>query len=491
MNTPSPMQRPLPYNVEAEQAVIASVMIDNSAVEKLPFLKPEHFYRETHQWLYETILDLRGDGFPCDPITLTDALENKGLLGKVGGPAAVMKLFLDLPTAIHAVYYGQLVYRDGVKRLGIGKAEKAVRTAYESDDVADFQQALKTAAESVVPIAARHALDNADLGRRILAQLKQTHDTGEAPLLPMALAPLADYLHGWELKKITVLGSLSSTGKSSLAIQEAMYLAEMGYHVVDVSIEIDATARASRYIAHIGQIDETQLIRGFMAGKDVPHAGKDSKFPYRRWSRESVEADTAKAAETFMSLPITIVARDYDGDEPLEPDFSVDGVINTLRAIHATRPIDFIIVDHIHILQYADVSDGYKSNREYGEMVFRFRQLAEQFNAHCLLLHQLDEKARGMLVPDSSGFPGSQRLYHNTDNLIALYNPTVHDKKLQPDKAARAFNVIKARRGITGVVDGIYFDGAISRFYANQSAPVPSPTATVIEQPVTADKWDW
>jgi replicative DNA helicase len=69
-----------------------------------------------------------------------------------------------------------------------------------------------------------------------------------------------------------------------------------------------------------------------------------------------------------------------------------------------------------------------------------------------------------MLVPNAATFPGSQRIWQNTDNLIALYAPHMHDRENRGDTRTRAFNIIKARRGITGTVDGIIFDGAISNF---------------------------
>lgn len=470
MNTASPMQRPLPYNIEAEQAVIGSVMIDNSAVERIPYLQPSHFHREAHQWIYETILDLWKDGFPLDPITVGDALDLNGRLNQIGGPAAVTEFFLRVPTAIHVEHYAKLVYRDGELRKGIGASEKAVRKAYETGNVIEFQQYLKTAADSVRPIADRDALDNQELGRRILEQVRHTHATGEAPLLPMNLAPLADKMNGWERKKVTVLGSLSSVGKSSFAIDEAIFLAEQGYHVVDISIEIDAVARVSRYLSRIGAIDETQLIRGYLP-HDTPHHLKANKYPHRRHNKEGVEAELEAAAAYFARLPISIVARDYDSEPRYEPDFTPDGILNHLRKIHATRPIDFFIVDHIHIIRYSKNRDGFQQNLEYGDMVFVLRELAESFNAHALLLHQLDEKARMLAVPDSSCFPGSQRIFHNVDNLIALYNPTTHDKSKETDKQQRAFNLIKVRRGQTDTVQGIRFDGAVSRFSVQSAEP--------------------
>lgn len=463
MNTASPMDRPLPYNVDFERGVIASALIHPPYLDHIEFLKPAHFYREDYAVVYETMLELRHDHMEIDPTTLMDALEHKGKLQMVGGFAAVTRFIEGFPTASHILSYAKGVYRDGIKRKGIGNAEKAVRTAYDSNNIIEFQQALKTAAESVTPLTDGDALNNYELGRRVLQQLQRTHDTGEAPLLPMGLAALTEHLPGWERTKVSVIGSLSSVGKTStFVIDEGVNLAEQGYHVAIVELEIDATALVSRFLARIGAIDEWQLVSGFKP-HDVPPPGKGNKYPHRRWNRESLEADTLTAADIFAELPISIIARDYEGDQQTEPDFTLEGIVTALKKLHAVKPIDYIVIDHLYILELLSGGDSYKASHEYGAMVMAFKRLAEFTRAHVVLLHQLDQKlALGMAVPNAMCFPGSQRIYHNTDNLIAYYQQSSHDKSVT-DKNRRAFNFIKARRGIQGIVDNAYFDGAISR----------------------------
>lgn len=473
MTTTSPMQEePLPYNIQAEQAVIASVMIEPAYLDAIPYLKPEHFYRLQHQTIYATLEVMHKQGLHLDPVLLQDALETnlarldtRDALKDAGGFAYLTQVLLTVPSATHCESYAKKVYEKGELRNGIENSEKAIKKAFQTGNVIDFRQHLQAAADSVHPIVDRDALDNEELGRRILAQLKHTHDTGEAPLLPLGLSELAEHMNGWERTKITVLGALSSVGKTSYAIAEAVHLAEQGYHVAYVSIEIDATALASRFISHIGQIDETQLIRGFLP-HDVPPVGKDAKYPYRRWNRESVEGDTAKAAAALVALPISLIARDYEGDTPAEPDFSPDGIVAALRKLHTKKPIDYFVIDHLFILEFANGTDAFKSSIEYGEALMKFRKFAEWSRAHGLALHQLDPvKALGMEIPNASCFPGSQRIWQNSDNLLALFAPHMHNKGGKHEKWERAYNLIKVRRGNAGeVIYGVRFDGAVSRF---------------------------
>lgn len=469
--------RPLPYNIEAEEATLGSLMIDNSSMDRVvDYLAPASFYHLKHQAIMTALVSLYRRGEPCDPVTLTDELERTGHLNDAGGPAAVTDLFLHVPTAIHVEHYARIVYRDAMRREAILAGGEVARKAYDSDNVIELRAFLQNAADKVKPIGAGDALDNAALGARLLEQVRHTHATGIAPLLPVGVKVLEEFIHGWERTKVTVFGALSSVGKTSNAVSESVALAEEGFSVAYVSVEIDAVALASRFISHIAALDETQIIRGFLP-HDVAPAGRESKYPYRRGDQASVEQDIAAAADTFGRLPITLIARDYDAEPPLEPDFTPAGIIAALRNAHAARPLDFIVIDHLYILDFANGGDAYKASHEYGETLMAFRKFAEYARAHVLMLHQLDpQKALNKAVPDAACFPGSQRIWQNTDNLIALYAPHMHDKNAG-SRHNRIYNVIKARRGITGQTPVVRFEGAVSRF---ESAPAWEPPAVTL-----------
>jgi replicative DNA helicase len=453
----------LPFNEQAEEAVIAAGMIENNILDRLPYLRPEHFYRDAHKVLWQAYRELRDAGTVVDPITVTDHLEQTDRIKDIGGPAEVTRALVRCESAIHAEHYAGIVYRDAVQRGVIFKSDEVGRKASAGGNILELRSLLEAAAAEARPIHSRDVLSNLDLAQRVIAQVKHTHETGIAPLLPCAVKALAQHIHGWERTKVTVFGALSSVGKTSFAVAEAYALADQGFHVAFVNIEIDAPALVSRFLSHIASLDETQIIRGFMP-HDVPPPGKDN-YPFRRYSKETVERDLETAAAEFATLPISIIARDYESDPPEEPDFTPAGIVARLRKLDAGHALDFVIVDHLYILQYAATGDAYKMSGEYGDTVMQFRKLAEYTGAHVLILHQLDpQKALGMAVPNAATFPGSQRIWQNSDNLIALYAPHMHDRNAPGGKGARALNIIKARRGITGTVEGIEFDGAISHF---------------------------
>ena len=124
-----------PHNVEAEEAVLGSLLIDPDAIIRIAtFLGPADFYVERHSWLYEAIRDLHERREPADLVTLTDELERRGQLSEIGGPAYLSGLINATPTSIHVEYYARIIERTAVLRRLISAAGQIARLAYQDTE---------------------------------------------------------------------------------------------------------------------------------------------------------------------------------------------------------------------------------------------------------------------------------------------------------------------------------------------------------------------
>ena len=113
-----------PHNIEAEEAVLGSLLIDPDAILQIAtFLQPADFYLERHSWIYEAICILHERRQPPDLVTLSDELERRKQLDEIGGPAYLTSLINATPTSIHAEYYGHIVERTAVLRRLIEAAD--------------------------------------------------------------------------------------------------------------------------------------------------------------------------------------------------------------------------------------------------------------------------------------------------------------------------------------------------------------------------------
>jgi len=152
-----------PQNIEAEQSVLGSLLIDPDAVIKIAtFLQPEDFYRETHQMIYAAILGLHERRLPADYVTLVDDLTRLDQLEVVGGASYLISLINNVPTSIHVEHYAHIVERSAVMRRLISAAGQIASLAYrdqgEIDEVIDqaeqilFEVSHRRVSKSLVPI---------------------------------------------------------------------------------------------------------------------------------------------------------------------------------------------------------------------------------------------------------------------------------------------------------------------------------------------------
>jgi hypothetical protein len=134
-STTRTIDRNMPSNAEAEQAVLGSLLLDPDAITRVAsFLSPPDFYLEKHGWIYETILGLHEEREPIDLLTVTSHLESRGKLPSVGGTAYLAMLVNSVPTAIHIEHYAHLVETASVQRQLIQASTEIAGIAYEGGD---------------------------------------------------------------------------------------------------------------------------------------------------------------------------------------------------------------------------------------------------------------------------------------------------------------------------------------------------------------------
>ena len=127
-----------PQNLEAEQGVLGSILIDNEVLHDIiPMLKAEHFYRDSHQILYRAIRDVYEQAKAVDSITLEEELRRRGELEKVGGLDAILQILGSVPHSANARYYAQIVREKAVARELIETANEILRDGYSNNYTAD------------------------------------------------------------------------------------------------------------------------------------------------------------------------------------------------------------------------------------------------------------------------------------------------------------------------------------------------------------------
>lgn len=430
--------RPLPQNIEAEEAVLGSLLIDPDGIIRIStFLQPEDFYVQRHGWIYAAIRDLHERREPADLVTLTDDLERKGQLAEIGGPAFLTGLINATPTSIHVEYYARIVERTAVLRRLIDAAGQIAKLAYQDvddvDEVVDRAESIvfgvseKRVSRELVPI--RQVLD--EFYDRI--EYLYEHQ-GEIIGIPTGLADLDKLLGGFQRSDLVIIAGRPGMGKTSLALSIALQAARKWDKRVGIfSLEMSNEQVVQRLVSAETGIDSQRLRLG---------AIHEDEWPV-----------LVQATSLLSGTQI------YIDDTPA---ISALEMRTKSRRIHAEYGLDMIIVDYLQLMR-----GDFRSENRVQEISFISRSLkglARELNIPVVALSQLSRavESRHDKRPMLSDLRESGSIEQDADVVMFVYRDEIYDPDTEFPSIAE-LRVAKHRSGPTGIFS-VYFKKELAQF---------------------------
>ncbi len=265
---------PAPANIDAEQVVLGSVMLDPGAMENLTgWLQSSHFYDSRHAVIYAVLEKMYQNGDALDIVTVTDHLEVAGKIEAAGGAAYIMELANAVPTAIHAESYGKIVERCASDRVAIDIANAIVREAYSGSGKA-IDIALQLAED------ARNKTARSNDGPRFLDDvIADVVDNAQAMADLRKSGEFVDVLTPWKdlndiigglLKgdQVVIVGA-ANVGKSAFVQQIVDFAALTGNHgAVVFTTETSAEAFAARQLAPHSGLWSRDILSGNLKSRE-------------------------------------------------------------------------------------------------------------------------------------------------------------------------------------------------------------------------------
>ncbi len=253
---PSPKKSQLkipPQNLEAEQAVLGSILIDKNAIYRVAdLLSSSDFYLPAHETIYDAILTLNAKGQPVDVLSVTTFLKEKDKLAAVGCSTYLADLTNQVTSASHVAHYGEIVKKNKILRDLIRASAEITEEAFDSgrdlDDLMDvvekkiFDISQKSTPQNLLPLK-----DELHEAYERMAKLADGGDKLRG--VTTGFPALDNKLSGFQKSDLIVLGARPSTGKTSLALDMARGAARAGHNV----------ARASHRPHHLGGIRRATL----------------------------------------------------------------------------------------------------------------------------------------------------------------------------------------------------------------------------------------
>ena len=428
-----------PHDLEAEQAIIGSMLTDKDAViSSIEVLKPDDFYREDNKMIYEAILNLYNRAEPIDIITVKAELESMGKFEKVGGIEYLADLPEKVPTTANALKYIKIVEEKSTLRRLIKTANEIIELGYspteEVDDIMEgaekkiFNIMQDKSQKSYTPI--KDALVESFTKLEELYNRKQ-HITG----VPSGFTELDYRTAGFHGSELILIAARPAMGKTAFALNIATNAAlKANVSVAVFSLEMSKEQLVNRILCSESMVDSNKVRTGKLE-----------------------EDDWTKLAGTIGPLS---EAEIYIDDTP---GINIMEIRAKCRKLKLEKNIGMVVIDYLQLIQGTGKRVGSRE-QEISEISRSLKILAKELNVPVIALSQLSRAAEQRLDhrPMLSDLRESGAIEQDADIVMFLYRDDYYNKDSEKKDIAEVI-ISKHRGGSTGTVELLWL-GSYTKF---------------------------
>jgi len=439
-----------PHSLEAEQALLGGLLLDNTAWDRVADLVgPDDFYRDEHKRIFRHISRLIEQGRPADVVTVHESLEKNGEAEAAGGLAYLAELANQTPSAANVRRYGEIIRERAILRKLVAIADEIAASALNPMG-RDAKSLLDEAEAKIFEIAeagARSLTGFVHLGQVLklvvdrVQELYDRADPSEVTGVPTGYVDLDEKTSGLQPSDLIILAGRPAIGKTTLALNIAEHVAiHQRLPVAVFSMEMPSTQLATRFLASLGRIDMQNLRRGRLSDDD--------------WQRLTA------AMGKLYEAPIFI-----DETPGLNP---IDLRARARRLARQCGKLGLIVIDYLQLMTGTRESDNRAT--ELSEISRSVKSLAKELNVPIIALSQLNRslEQRPNKRPVMSDLRESGAIEQDADIIMFIYRDEVYNPDT-PDKGVAEIIIAKHRNGPTGTIRLSFF-GEHTRFESFASA---------------------
>lgn len=427
-----------PQNLEAEQSVLGSLLLDKDAIVKIAeILVPEHFYREQHGEIYQAILTLYEKRQPADLITVSDVLKKAGSLEIAGGASYLSNLVNSVPTSAHIQHYANIVKEAATKRALITAAAKITEKAFEAD--VEVKDLLDASEQSLFGISQEHLKQNFIPLKDALAEsfdrLDELHKKGSGLRgVPTGFNDVDKKLSGLQDSTLNILAARPSMGKSTLCMNIAQHMGVKDNIPVGVfSLEMSKEQLVDLMLASQSDVDAWKITTGNLKEEDF----------------EKLSEAMGELAEAPIYIDDT-------------PGISIMEMRTKARRLQMEHGLKLLIVDYLQLIHGRNLENRVQ---EVSEISQALKNLARELKIPVLACSQLSRavESRQAKVPQLSDLRESGGIEQDADVVMFLYREDAEDFENVK------LSIAKHRSGPLGDID-LKFKGERRKFFAVEKA---------------------
>ena len=457
-----------PQNLEAEQTVLGSILLNNEIFDEISDIKEDYFYNPINKKIFKIINDLLSKGLLANPITLKNYFTNENELTEIGGAEYLVKLTKFSTSKIQIKYYADLLHDLKIRRNLIEISRETLNESLNKNSEINAEQIIESAEKKLFDIAERGRFNKSyvefkDALLETIAMASSAYKNEEGIVgVPTGLKDLDDRLGGLHKQDLLIIAGRPSMGKTALATNIAFNAAkklldkEKKSSIVFFSLEMSSEQLSTRILSEQSRIKSNDIRRG-----------KINQDEFEKF------IETSKNLE---NLPLFI-------DDT--PAITITTLSNRARRIKRMHGLDLVVVDYIQLMK----SGNYKNEgrvQEIGEITQGLKALAKELDVPVLALSQLSRavEQRDDKKPQLADLRESGSIEQDADVVMFVYREEYYLEKLEPkvgtaehvewqEKMSLVHNLAeliigKQRHGPTGIIR-LEFESAFTKFKDAQS----------------------
>lgn len=417
----------LPHNLDAEQAILGCMLID----EKVPMmvlteLKSEDFYLNAHKSIFDAMLKVYQKNMPIDFVTITDELDNEGILNEIGSVAYITSLTNAVPSSANFKHYVELIKRDSLRRKLISSGQLIAEHSFNCEDKVE---ALTFAEKTIFDLSQNQETSHLISSETALNEVISKFETIEKD--KSALAGLKTGFYGLDLltnglqkSDLILLAARPAVGKTSFAMNIINNVALNGGSCAIFSLEMSAAQLMQRAICSTAMVPMAKALKGELSSKE---------WKLLLEAKNKLSSSKIFIDDSALNTPVDILSK--------------------CRRIKREHGLDIIMIDYLQLMSSGNKKSDNRQT-EVSEISRNLKIAAKELNVPIICLSQLSrdvEKRKGR--PVLSDLRESGAIEQDADIVMFLHNP---DRYLEEDNAVKQgiveLIVAKHRNGATDTI---------------------------------------
>jgi replicative DNA helicase len=421
-----------PQNLEAEQAVIGAILLqDEALITAMERINTEDFYDKPHQLIFEAMLQLGESNQPIDLVTLTSLLQDRGQLEEIGGVSYLSRMAHAVPTAANVDYYAQIIEEKSMLRRLIRTATQIVSEGYSGGE--DVSGMLGDAERKILEISNRRSGSGFVLIRDVLMEVfdkvELLHENkGGTSGIPTGFVDLDKMTNGFQKNDLIIVAARPSVGKTAFALNIAQNVAVRAKETVAIfSLEMSAPQLVQRMICAEANLDANVMRTGDFKDDD--------------WAKLTMGISSLSEAEIYI-------------DD--SPALTVADIRSKCRRLKKEKGLGMIVIDYLQLI-HGRGKGGENRQQEVSEISRTLKQIARELEVPVVALSQLSRgvEQRQDKRPMMSDLRESGSIEQDADIVSFLYRDDYYNQDSEKKNIIEII-IAKQRNGPVGTVELVF-----------------------------------